>query len=230
MTNPLFWYGGEAVEGATLEVFAALLEGARCFIDVGAYVGNYSLLAGLHDGTRRVHAFEPMPDTLEVLKRNISLNGLANVEAHGAAVADEEGEIDLHIPRAGLPSSTTTRREFRQPDRTVRVPAVTLDGFAESRRLEKIDLIKIDTETSEPEVLAGARSILERHEPFIICEVLAGQREEDLERILAPLPYDRFWITSRGLVEMSTIKGDSEGRHLNYLFVPRAKREMILAH
>ena len=82
--------------------------------------------------------------------------------------------------------------------------------------IERIDLVKIDTESTEPTVLRGLTTCLERHHPDIVCEVLVGRTEAQLMEVLAPLGY-RFWsITSNGLERRENIVADR--RFLNYLF------------
>lgn len=49
----------------------------------------------------------------------------------------------------------------------------------------KIDLVKIDVEGMEPEVLRGARALVERHSPVIIFE---AHTEQDKQACLYELP------------------------------------------
>ncbi len=223
VSGPLYWRGVSGVEGPTLGVFAHLLREAEVVLDVGAYIGVYALLAGLDSSSRTVYAFEPMPEIAATLRRNVEVNGAHNVSVEEVAIADNNGEATLFIPRAGLPSSSSTREGFREAQRRVRVSTMTLDSFVKSRNLPRVDLIKVDTETTEPEVLIGARSVLEHHQPMIICEVLAGQREDDLNDILSEFEYRYFRIAREGLIEKQRIEGDPSDRDNNFLFVPTAK-------
>ena len=220
---PLYWHGPDACEGATLRIFARLLEGAEIVFDVGAYIGVYALLAGLYESSKVVYAFEPMPEVADALRRNVAVNGLDNVHVENFAAASQNGETTLFIPRAGLPSSSSTREGFRDARRRIKVPTVKLDSFVDSTGIPRVDLIKIDTETTEPEVLEGARAILKRDRPVVICEVLAGHTEDELNRILGDLDYRYFWITPEGLVRRDEIEGDPNYQHNNYLFVPASK-------
>ena len=66
------------------------------FVDVGANIGTYSLLARRLVGpTGRVVAFEPHPVAAARLRENVELNRIDNIEVHEAAVADVAGEAEF---------------------------------------------------------------------------------------------------------------------------------------
>jgi FkbM family methyltransferase len=48
-----------------------------------------------------VHAFEPIPETFDILRHVVAALGLANVVLYPAAVADREGELTMEVPREG---------------------------------------------------------------------------------------------------------------------------------
>jgi methyltransferase FkbM-like protein len=96
-----------------------------------------------------------------------------------------------------------------------------LDTYCSERELSDVDLIKLDTESTEPRVLRGAIRVLEESRPDIICEVLHGRTEHELEQVLRPLAYSFYQLTPSGPQRRSEIRGDAEYRHLNYLFSQR---------
>lgn len=65
-------------------------------LDIGAHIGAFSCrLASMHPGAH-VDSFEPSPDTLAYLRRNVEQNGLAGrVRVHGQALAGEAGTAQL---------------------------------------------------------------------------------------------------------------------------------------
>lgn len=87
----MFWLGWQVYEPETAPIFFQLASRARVTLDVGAYVGFYSLLAAHANPAGRVLAFEPLPANLQRLRDNVARNRLANVECIGAAVSDSEG-------------------------------------------------------------------------------------------------------------------------------------------
>ncbi len=218
----LYWDGIDSYEPETFRVFVRLLEGSRTFLDIGANTGIFALYAAKDDPNRRVHAFEPLPELAECLRHTAEMNGLSNLWVEPIAVGDCSGEATLYIPMhadTSFPTDASTRPGFRDCTRTIVTPAVTLDSFVAERRLEGVDLIKMDTETTEPMVLAGGLELLRREQPLVICEVLHGRTERDIESVMRGLPYRFYWMTDAGLVEKSSIVGDRTYRNLNYLFV-----------
>jgi FkbM family methyltransferase len=163
-----------------------------------------------------------MPSPRERLLRHLKLNGLPNVECVAAAAGAEDGEADLfHVPQE-LPTSSSLSLEFMSSASQLahlRVPVRSLDRFLDERGMTGVDLVKVDTESTEPAVLAGLERTLRRDRPFVFCEVLKGRgAEEPLESLLAPQGYRFFLLTPEGPQERAHIVGDPVW--LNYLFLP----------
>ncbi len=219
ISTQLFWRGMAGYEPETTTLFFELASRSRRTLDVGAYVGYFALLAAHANPGGQVIAFEPVPAMFERLERNVRENGLQNVECVRAAVGREPGEVDLWTGPAStlLPSSVSLSRQFMVGSggevRPLRVTCVTLDEHLAGRG--PIDLVKIDTETTEPDVLAGMRRILDEHRPTIVCEVLDRADGPALERILGPFGYRYFLLTPGGPVRQDRIVGHPEW--LNYL-------------
>ena len=124
------------------------------FVDIGANIGSYTLLASA-TGANAI-SFEPVPATFEVLLDNLHLNRLeSRVDARNQAVGRSSGKLEM------IADQDTTNQALRTGDRyageTVHVPVVTLDDALQGA-LSK--LIKIDVEGFETEVLAGAAETL----------------------------------------------------------------------
>ncbi len=152
-------------EKAITQAFISRLRPGMTVIDVGANYGYYSLAAACQVGDKgRVYSFEPNPRTFEVLKRNIEVNWLGQIiQAHQFAVLDSRKQVELHVLRRFQGSSSLFPPELiPEPDPPAEqwrsVEAVPLDEIVQ----EKVDLIKIDAEGSEPLVLEGMRGILDR--------------------------------------------------------------------
>ena len=106
-------------------------------------------------------------------------------------------------PTPGLVSST--------------VSVTTLDRYLANRAIPKVNLVKIDTESTESQVIRGMRNTVERDHPDIFCEVLQGRADtRALEEILAPLGYRFYLLTPEGPLQRDHIEGHPEW--LNYLF------------
>ena len=79
VSNQIYWRGWSGYEPETVPLFFRLATHARVTLDVGAYVGFYTLLAAHANPTGQVYAFEPLLSVYERLQWNVMLNGLTNV-------------------------------------------------------------------------------------------------------------------------------------------------------
>jgi methyltransferase, FkbM family len=109
------------------------------------------------------------------------------------------------------------------------VPVITIDKFVKEKNIEKLDLVKIDTEGTEPQVLKGMADVIERDRPILICEVLKGfETEKHLEDLLGPLGYRYYLLTPDGPALRNGIEGqpDSQWDLRNYLFATTSPDEV----
>lgn len=160
------------------------------FVDVGANVGSYTLLAAATGA--RVVSFEPVPATFESLLDNINLNRLgAQVDARNQAVGSQTGSIVMIADRDTTNKALDKRENYA--GKTVEVPQVRLDVAL--RELVAPKLIKVDVEGFETEVMKGAASVLSdtRLEAMIIELNGSGARygfdEDDLHQKMLKLGF-----------------------------------------
>ena len=125
------------------------------FVDVGANIGAFSLIAS-EQPRARVLAFEPHPATFERLRQNLARNARQNVEAVCAALGDHEGSLAL----SDTPGSATTHAVAAGSDGpAISVPLRRLDRELAKRGIAP-DVLKIDVEGFEYEVLSGCGAAL----------------------------------------------------------------------
>ena len=129
------------------------LRPADLFVDIGANIGAYTVLAGGAVGSRVV-CFEPAPVTFRSLVFNLQLNGLGDrAAAHNLALGKAEGELKF---TEGL--GTENRVQLSGSDtKTVTVKVSSLDRILGDSQPA---LLKIDVEGFETEVMRGARATL----------------------------------------------------------------------
>ena len=160
-------YALGTTEPVVQEALARYLhEGSVCY-DIGANVGFFTILAARLVGeTGRVYAFEPLPDNLDALRRNLELNGFANVEVIDAAVSDRDGTAELGIGTSSLDSGLV-EYEVARHSQHITVRVMRLDHG----ELSRPTFVKIDAEGAEFAVLRGMRTLLEAPRPTILCEM-----------------------------------------------------------
>jgi FkbM family methyltransferase len=141
------------------------------FLDIGANVGYYSLMASrrvMPGG--RIFAFEPNPRTAEKFRRNVALSGAAGIELFNVALSDHEGMVELYCPAEESHGLTSMRSQgWSDPDR-FEVQGRTLDE-ALPRDLDRLDFVKIDVEGAERLVFEGAGATISRFRPTILLEL-----------------------------------------------------------
>ena len=220
--NQVFWRGWDGYEPEMTPIFWRLATGARVTVDVGAHIGFYAILAAIANEHGSVFAFEPLPPVFERLQRNLALNGLENVIAVPLAAGAVDGLAPFfHVPGV-IPCSSSLSASFMRSHpilESLPVSVVRLDTFARDRGLANIDLIKLDTETTEPDVLAGLGALLARSRPDIFCEVLGHAEADALTSILSPLGYSFFLLTDAGPMRRSQVTAHE--RWPNHMFTTR---------
>lgn len=147
-------------------------------LDVGANVGLFTLLVKAHSPHATVLAFEPIPNTIEALQRNMGLHRLTDVTVYPLALGSEKTTAQFtYYPQApGNSTRYPQSKKYRMPqlDISTKVWAnVTTAGavLAQHADLPVIDLVKIDVEGAETEVLAGLQDADWRRIRAFVLEV-----------------------------------------------------------
>ncbi len=128
------------------------------FIDIGANIGFYSILAGTKLGFSRIHAFEPNPETLNRLTKNISLNALQDkITIHDSALGDSTTIATLYRRPWHTGANSLVAHGHRTDD-TITVSVVPFDSLAIDPKT--ISFIKLDVEGFELTTLKGLTQTL----------------------------------------------------------------------
>lgn len=211
------------VEQNTFKIIKKLLPNNGVFVDIGANIGIYSCIMAHHVGVKgSVIAFEPMPENLEALYSNIALNQLKNIEVNELALSNSEKSFNLYVPLAHSQGATGCTQVWN-PGNWVSVgttDATTLDTTLKKQRL---DFIKIDTQGHELEILQGAKSTIERFQPFILCEVFEENRTKVFD-LVKSWNYAIFRETKDGYLSTSL---PSEG-WIDVFLIPQDKVEKVM--
>jgi FkbM family methyltransferase len=157
---PLFLYG--VYEISSTRFLQGVLRPGMTLVDVGANSGYYSLIGARLVGSHgHVHAFEPIVEISERLRRSVALNGFRNVSIHQAAIASSAGRSVIY-PSA-LPNNDGVGSLLPGPGRAVsgvEIELVALDDLLGALRGGCVDVIKVDVEGGEADVFAGAETLL----------------------------------------------------------------------
>ena len=221
-----YYKGLEAFEPNTVAVFAALAPGARTIVDVGANVGIFSLLAARLAPAARILAFEPQPIAAMSLARNVGLSEAGNVEVLPTALGAEVGYAPLFTTVSDV---LTSLDESRVPDAVkLIVPVTTLDAVVVERKVEGVDLIKVDAEGWELPVLRGTSATLARDRPTIIFEALADSPAAELASFFEGLRYEIFVVAERRLEKVALASVAGHALERNFVAVAAERRARLL--
>lgn len=192
-----------------------LRRGAVVF-DVGANVGQFAESLIAHQPFADLHVFEPIPEALETLRRNLA--GIDGIRFNGFALGNAAGCRDFVVRRFDEASSfLDLGQRLREgvygldfgAERTITVEMRRLDNYVRESGVGAIDLLKLDVQGYELEVLRGAEEVLPRidwiYTEAQFQELYAG----------GPTFDDTFsFLHARGfdLLRMTSFRADDDGR------------------
>jgi FkbM family methyltransferase len=184
-------------------------------LDIGANVGFFTLMLSRAVGAQgKVIAVEAIPATFAVLKLNLELNAIGNVDAMNMAASDRYAELEFRVPRYG-PSMASYYWHREAPDvERVRVQAVPLDGL-EALRGKKVSFVKIDVEGAEGDVLQGMRAILDESRPVVFIECSEIGRKATWATLS-----DRGYRCFIARAPASVVVSVDDYRHDDFLWLP----------
>lgn len=209
-------------------VKSGLFGSAMTAYDVGADIGTYSLWCARtisRDGM--VYAFEPSPQILPTLKKNIELNGFSNIGVIERACADRAGSAEFlvgaHHHTSGLHLSPHESASERT--RMISVTTTTLDEFfCGSEPHQAPDIIKMDIEGGGVLALKGCAKSIDARRPFFIIESHDPGEDAAISAIVTSHEYDAFRITDHAWVKRSEATyPDPEGIWGSLLLCPHER-------
>tara|TARA_R110000850_G_scaffold102932_3_gene212669 strand:- start:3319 stop:5031 length:1713 start_codon:yes stop_codon:yes gene_type:complete len=206
-------------EPETLSTILALLEETNdpMFVDVGANIGLYSTLVAAIFGDRaKIVAFEPTPKLAAICSEIFTINNL-NVDLRALALASEPGTADFYI--SPTDTSSSLREGFRKATDTIQVEVSTMDTEMLGNIRPRV-VAKIDTESTEGDVIEGGQEWIKACRPWIICEVLYKLEDQRIPDFFKSIGYKFYHIGEDGLVEAELISGEQNYKFRDWLLAP----------
>jgi len=200
--------------------FLSLLkDGKGDVLDVGANVGIMTVHLAQKLPNTTVHAIEPLPDNLRVLKRVVGHFGLNRIRIHETAVGESNGEVEMILPHQGKTRMQglshvkhETITEWNDGEE-FRVPLNKLDDLINGQYIQGI---KIDVENFEYYALKGGKRIIETNRPVIYAELWDNENRRNCLNLLEGLNYRSFVVVNDKLVAFDSDKH----RNQNFIFLP----------
>lgn len=142
--------------------------GGDWVIDVGANIGHYTKrFSELVGPEGRVIAFEPIPETFELLASNVALFNHKNVSLINACASDSVRILGMEIPRFDTGLDNYYMAHLTENNSAAfQVLCLAIDDFS----FQPIKLVKIDAEGHDLSVVNGMSKTLQKYHPLLIVE------------------------------------------------------------
>lgn len=205
-----------------LEHLSKKLPADATILDIGAFMGGYSLAIATYFPKSQVYSFEPVTNSFLNFKKNIVRNRLGNIiSAYQLAISDKAGTVSMT-------SKQTTGNHIlslneRSSDSEI-IPSINLDTFLNQQQIEKVHFIKCDVEGHEAAVINGGMRLFTKHKPILYIEIVnkwakryGNSSEEIISKILG-LGYKCYELTENSIDEITNFNNAIDQCE-NFLFI-----------
>lgn len=181
----------EIYEAEEIDLINKYFKGGGAFVDIGANVGNHSIVIGSRQEVTKLIAFEPNIKAFSQLAFNLAINNVMHkASIYNLALSNKKSLCKLSIPYGNHGGASISEKMPSKGNIESELLVGTEVGDAIVN--EKVDFIKIDVEGHEVEVLLGLVKLLKNNKPNLFIEI--SHRESDdlyhrVEEILTPIGY-----------------------------------------
>ncbi len=188
-----------------------LMKADQTIIDIGANIGDVSLHAAQFVGqTGNVHSFEPDPTNYKRFETNLDLNLFSNIHKNKVGLGDKAGTYNIANIDSGNQGMNRIVHEESSNSKTQQIQVSTLDSYVLEKKLDKVDLIKIDVEGFEYNVLKGSKTVIDTFHPTFFIEldddnlIEQGSSANKLVKLLEDGGYEVFHAETNRKISSET--------------------------
>lgn len=209
----------DANEKDFFHFLSLLKDGNGDVLDIGANLGIMTVHLSKNLPNSAVHAIEPIPDNISVLKRIIKHFGLTKVTVYETAVGEEVGNVKMILPHQGktrMQGLSHVKHESItewNDGEEFQVPLNTIDNLING---QKIQGIKIDVENFEYFALKGGTRVIETNHPVIYTELWNNDNRTRCMELMQHFNYSPFVVVSGELTPFLAHKHTNQ----NFIFLP----------
>ena len=225
LRNLMGFYDGASLELLT-RVFARFNLSDRDIIvaDIGANMGYYSLFFARYSTKgSRVYAFEPSVSIIDVLTKNLAVNGFGNVTVVDAACSDKPGTTTFFIGQNHHTSSMLENwSDHREHGTKTEVKTESIDHYFSGAYP---DLIKMDIEGAGVFALKGAEDCLTKKRPLILMESHNPEEDAAVGELLTRHRYEAWRVNDgKWIVRKDRHYPDADGVWGTMLLMPEEEK------
>ncbi|MFX0206160.1 MAG: FkbM family methyltransferase [Candidatus Hodarchaeota archaeon] len=167
-------------EKTYVDFFYSKVQSGHVVVDIGAYIGYFSLLASERVGNDGcIYAFEPVPRNYKRLMKNFKLNRVENVKAYNFGLSDKNETLIINVPKENPAESTLYRHTVTEISRnlkcekaSVKIQLKSFDQFCMEEDLNnEVNIVKIDAEGAEFKILKGMETTLRTSNLLLFLEI-----------------------------------------------------------
>jgi FkbM family methyltransferase len=151
-------------------------------IDIGAGLGDFAIYTAKRSPYGFVYAYEPFPESFELLKQNLRLNKVEDVVPIPEAISGQAGTLKLEMSGAAVQHKTTN---VSDGTKIISVRAITLDEALSRLNGFRCDLLKLDCEGAEYDILMKADESCWQRIGQIVMEYHDGVTEHSHQDLIA---------------------------------------------
>jgi FkbM family methyltransferase len=196
-------------------IFCKYIDKESIVIEGGCHIGSHTLkLAYL---CKKLYAFEPMPESYDLLFKNIQINNIDNTTIFKKGLSNKIGNTKYQWICENNPGGAGLENNLygdlpavrNKINKTIPVDLITIDSL----NLEKLDFIKLDIEGYEKFAIEGGMNTIIKCKPIITLEVFKSHSgDSDIEytkklfKNLVDIGYIVYQISGPDYLFLPTIK------------------------
>ena len=186
-------------EGKELDVISGFIKNGGTFLDIGANIGYYSLMAAKL-GATKIIGVEPNPIVLDRFKANIKFNGFEKqIKTFQIGIGDKQGTMELRLSQTDMGGSSIINTKLNSDK--IKIKVIPLSELLKKEGITKVDVLKIDIEGFEDRALFPYFETLnKKHYPRLILMEDSSQTDWD-ENILE-------WLLANGYRVLARTRGN----------------------
>jgi len=173
-------------------------------VDIGAHVGYFTLIATKNANLGKTYSIEPHKESFEILKKNLVLNNITNVNTFNVAITKSTGKIRLYIDKGNQIGNTIIKNE--NYNESEYVDAFSLRDFVYNNNIEKIDFLKIDCEGAEFEIFLNLEKEVLKKINRISAEIHEYDSINSINQLKEFFEKNNFSVKISKILEKPTMK------------------------
>lgn len=195
--------------------------------DVGAGIGDYSLIAGSQNKKNQVFSFEPTHTSHLRFLENISLNNIKNINLDSRVISNNSNGVYFNHKEINEISHINTKGAGEK------CQSISIDEFCEEKDINNIDLIKIDVEGAESFILEGMHKMIKNNSiQSIIIELNSNSLNYNSSnkknyKFLSKY-YNCYLIMKNKFVKITSVDGIENNKTFNLICINKNNRNIRL--